>query len=100
MSKDYIEYYGFSSYKGYEIEGILGKQLSRFAQLLIWAARKTNDEQVVGEAIDRIVTVFAMQDIRAKLDKEYNEENPTSASEILDELLNGPTSYEVEVAKV
>jgi hypothetical protein len=24
--KDYVEYYGFDGYKGYEIEAILGKQ--------------------------------------------------------------------------
>jgi hypothetical protein len=96
----YIEYYGFDGYKGYEIESILGKQLYRFTQLLVWAAAKTNDEQVVLKAIDRVVTLKAMQDIRAKLEKQYNEANPKSGSEILDELLNGPTSYEVEVAKV
>ncbi len=61
--------------------------------------RKTNDEQVVIQAIQRVVTVFAMQDIRAKLEKQYNEAHPKSGSEILDDLLNGPTSFEVEVAK-
>jgi hypothetical protein len=98
--KDYVEYYGFDGYKGYEIEAILGKQLWRFVTLLYWAAAKTNDEQVVSQVIDRVVTVFAMQDIRATIEKQREEEagNLTS-QELLDELLNGKTSFEEEVAK-
>jgi len=97
--KDYVEYYGFDSYKGYEIKAILGEQLSRFVSILMWAAAKTNDEQVVSQVIDRVVTVFAMQDIRATIEKQEEGAGNLTGAELLDQLLNGETSFEEEVAK-
>jgi len=97
--KDYVEYYGFDGYKGYEIEAILGKQLLRFVRLLVWAARKTNDDQVVSQVIDRVVTFKAMQDIRNAIEKQEEEAGGPTADELLNQLLNGETSFEEEVAK-
>ena len=96
--KDYVEYYGFKPYTGYEIEAILGKQLYRFVTILSWAAAKTNNHQALSQVIDQVVTFWAMQDVRAKIKKEFVEANPNPSS-ILDDLLNGSTSLEKEVAK-